>query len=166
MQNNSLQSSASSQKGYLQGVQTSLKLNWNCIWNWIEYSKARKSVEADLGWPRGCWGSTSLSCSLPFRTCWVTQYAVLAVNVDDRKCQRFLEERPLVRYFFSTHPEKTKNNWPLSTIDIEREKICQGSFFLLFFNVFINIPVAHWTKIPIYLLKVRFYLNCPFEFSR
>ena len=78
--------------------------------------------------------STSLSYSLPARTCWVTQYAVLAVNVDDRKCQRFLEERPLVRYFsLRTHPEKTKNNWPLSTIDIEREKICQWSFFSSFF---------------------------------
>ena len=124
------------------------------VWNWIEtvfeielnIPKLEKVLKPTSDRIEVVLRSTSLSCSLPARTCWVTQYAVLAVNVDDRKCQRFLEERPLVRYFsLRTHPEKTKNNWPLSTIDIEREKICQWSFFSSFFNVFINIPVAHWT---------------------
>ena len=110
-----------------------------------------------------------VSFRITFRTCWVTLYAVLAVNVDDRKCQRFLEERPLVRYFFSTHPEKTKNNWPLSTIDIEREKICQWSFFSSFFqrlykhssgtlnqntNLFVKSKVLLELSIWIFALKI------------
>ena len=161
MQNNSLQSSASSQKRISTGCANKFEIELKLYLklNWI-FQCSKKC----WSWPRMAsrlLRSTSLSCSLPARTCWVTQYAVLAVNVDDRKCQRFLEERPLVRYFsLRTHPEKTKNNWPLSTIDIEREKICQWSFFFFFFQRLYKHSSGTLNLNYFLLKKLQIFLKC------